>query len=78
MGCASAQAAADTFVHWEVAPADMAADTFPGLEALARAGTFDPEVFPANIVADVAHGTAMDLYRSIDLLHSDGGCGGSS
>jgi len=56
----------------------MAADTFPGLEALARAGTFDPEVFPANIVADVAHGTAMDLYRSIDLLHSDGGGGGSS
>jgi hypothetical protein len=59
----------------------MAADTFPGLEALARAGTFDPEVFPASIVADIALGTAMEIYRSIDLLHCDdggGGGGGSS
>jgi hypothetical protein len=58
----------------------MAADTFPGLETLARAGTFDPEVFPASIVADIAPGTAMEIYRSIDLLHCDdgGGGGGSS
>jgi hypothetical protein len=53
----------------------MAADTFPGLKALAGARTFDPEVFPAGIVADIALDTAMDLYRSIDLLHSDGGGG---
>ena len=58
----------------------MAADTFPGLEALARSGTFDPEVFPASVAADIALGTAMDLYRSIDLLRCDvgGGGGGSS
>jgi hypothetical protein len=49
------------------------------LEALAGAGTFDPEVVPAaGIVADIALDTAMDLYRSIDLLHSDGGDGGGS
>lgn len=58
----------------------MAADTFLGLKALARSGTFDPEVFPASIVADIALGTAMDLYRSIHLLRCDdgGGGGGSS
>jgi hypothetical protein len=59
----------------------MAADTFPDLEMLVAAGTFDPEVVPAaGIVADTALDTAMDLYRSIDLLHSDGGGddGGSS
>jgi hypothetical protein len=49
------------------------------LEALVGAGTFDPEVVPAaGIVAGVALDTAMDLYRSIDLLHSDGGDGGGS
>ena len=57
----------------------MAADTFPDLEALVAAGTFDLEVAPAaDIVADIALDTAMDLYRSIDLLHSDGGDGGGS
>jgi hypothetical protein len=59
----------------------MAADTFPDLEVLVAAGTFDPEVVPAaGIAADTALDTAMDLYRSIDLLHSDGGGddGGSS
>jgi len=49
------------------------------LEALVAAGTFDPEVVPAaGIVADIALDTAMDLYRSIDLLHSHGGDGGGS
>jgi hypothetical protein len=54
----------------------MAADTFLGLEALARAGTFDPEVLPASIVADIALGTAMDLYQSIHHLHCNVGGGG--
>jgi hypothetical protein len=56
----------------------MAADAFPGLKPLARAGTFDPEVFPASTVADIALGTAMEIYQSIDLLHCDGGGGGGS
>src|SRR3954453_215566 len=98
VGCASAQAAADTFVDWEVAPAGtaadtlvdeevapagtapgMAADTFPGLKALAGARTFDPEMFlAADIVVDIALDRVMDLYQSIDLLHLDGGGGGGS
>jgi hypothetical protein len=65
---------AGTFVGQVVAPADTTADTFP----LAGAGTVDPEVFPAGSVAEIALDMVTDLYQRIDLLHCDGGGGGSS
>jgi len=56
VGCASAQAAADTFVHWELALAGTAADTFVGEVALA--GTVaDTFVGEEGALAGTAAGT---------------------